>query len=244
MKKLIWAGSERVFRRESDLQTFTFHKFDDCDLSVKGMRYSHCRCRTFERNFDDCWDVLAMPVCTQKRGGPNDEIDSINTTFDRNTSIIHVASHMRQNLRLEPREQMISQSLRDCSLATGLVSSVHRVSLSLTEEQMSRLPIESTLQSLASARCMQTDEHDLELTRTNLKLWQSESWCSCQRMQWRIVRHPQASSLCGCVLGAVSRALATMKAFSIPMTLKFDTFDPGSGALTSPSVDIRESWRC
>jgi hypothetical protein len=118
--------AERVLRRETNLLALALDELDDFKSSV----------------LDVC-HVLAVAVLAEVARGSNDDVESIDTSLDSDSGIIHVAADVGKDLGLElcresgddqlinwrareltPSLQRASQSLLDCSEAAGLVTSM------------------------------------------------------------------------------------------------------------------------
>ena len=121
--------SERVLGRETNLLALALDELNDFESSV----------------LDVC-HVLAVAVLAEVRRGSDDDIETIDTSLDSDSGIVHVASYVSKDLGFQlarcqiassppkqgekklrtPSLQRASQSLLDCSEAAGLVTSMSR----------------------------------------------------------------------------------------------------------------------
>jgi hypothetical protein len=92
--------------------------------------------------------VLAVAVLAEVAGGSDNDIEAIDTGFDGDPGIVHVASYVGEDLgfqlrscqntlstkipsKLTPSLQRASQSFLDCSEAAGLVTSMSVAAVSI-----------------------------------------------------------------------------------------------------------------
>ena len=110
-EKVDQLGTERVFRRKTDLNALGLDKLDNLDSAVDQSTVDVTD--TLDSRLGDPGHVLAVRVLTEERRSTNDDVDTVDTSLDSDTGVVHVASDVGKNLGLLEAE--LADSLAVCT---------------------------------------------------------------------------------------------------------------------------------